>query len=151
MYLVNPISCNMAGMEYVPPTKRQFDYLLRGRLGGGLGHINTIDFRLRKGGGFFSVLGKIAKNAIPFILPAAAKMGKQVISDLTQGEGLKSSLKKRGIESIQEGLMQITNPGKRKVGINTTKNHKKKKNKNKKKKKKFMKVSDLKEDVFAMM
>lgn len=94
----------MAGVEFVPPTRKQFDYLLRAPVGGGLGHINTVDFRLRKGGGFFSALGKLARKAIPYILPAALKIGSNVVTDVAQGKDLGSSIKKRGIETLSDAI-----------------------------------------------
>lgn len=102
------ITLNMAGVQFIPPTRKQFDYLLRGPVGGGLGHINTVDFRLRKGGGFFSVLGKLARKAVPYIFPTALKMGTKVVSDVVGGEDLSSSIKKRGMETLNAALKGST-------------------------------------------
>lgn len=54
----------MATVQFISPTRKQFDLILLGRVGDGLGDINTVDFRFRKGGGFFSVLGKLAIKAV---------------------------------------------------------------------------------------
>ena len=61
--------------------------------------------RLTRGQGLLSILSQVGKRALPFlkewVLPSAKEYGKNVLSDVIGGKTLKSSLKSRGKESLQ--------------------------------------------------
>ena len=61
--------------------------------------------RLTRGEGLLSILSQVGKRALPFlkewVLPSAKEYGKNVLSDVIGGKTLKSSLKSRGKESLQ--------------------------------------------------
>ena len=61
--------------------------------------------RLTRGQGLLSILSQVGKRALPFIkdwiLPSAREYGRNVLSDVIGGKTLKSSLKSRGKESLQ--------------------------------------------------
>ena len=77
--------------------------------GQGQGDINIFrrfrSNRLSRGRGLLSILSQIGRKALPFlkewVLPSAKEYGKNVLSDVMAGRALKSSLKSRGKESIQ--------------------------------------------------
>ena len=60
---------------------------------------------LARGQGLLSILSQIGRKALPFlkewVLPSAKEYGKNVLSDVVGGKTLKSSLKTRGKESLQ--------------------------------------------------
>ena len=60
---------------------------------------------LARGHGLLSILSQIGRKALPFlkewVLPSAKEYGKNVLSDVISGKTLKSSLKTRGKESLQ--------------------------------------------------
>ena len=77
--------------------------------GHGQGDINVFrrykPNRVTRGQGLLSILSQIGKRALPFlkewVLPSAKEYGKNVLSDVIGGKTLKSSLKSRGKESLQ--------------------------------------------------
>ena len=77
--------------------------------GQGQGDINIFrryrSNRLTRGRGLLSILGQLGRKALPFlkewILPSAKEYGKSVLGDVIGGKSLKSSLKSRGKESLQ--------------------------------------------------
>ena len=86
--------------------------------GHGQGDINVFrrykPNRVTRGQGLLSILSQIGKRALPFlkewVLPSAKEYGKNVLTDVISGKTLKSSLKSRGKESLQ-------NIGKKNYGV----------------------------------
>ena len=68
--------------------------------------------------GLLSILSQIGKRALPFlkewVLPSAKEYGKNVLTDVISGKTLKSSLKSRGKESLQNIGKKIMGSGSRK-------------------------------------
>ena len=78
--------------------------------------------RRQRGGGFF---GKIARFAIPILKRIGSALGKEAInfagntiSDLSEGRDLKSTLQKRGVESLANASNKIFRKPKRRNIIN---------------------------------
>ena len=65
--------------------------------GGGLNDILIYRPETRRGGSLF---GFLKRAIIPLLKPALLSFGTNVLGDLNQGKGLKSTLKNRGVESI---------------------------------------------------
>ena len=96
---------------YLPLSQNEFDSLLKKQnrlLVSGEGNINI--FRRyrpsKRGNGVISFLSKYGRYALPFlkkiILPSAKDFSKNVVSDVIAGNSLKSTLKKRGKQSLKD-------------------------------------------------
>ena len=88
-------------------------------LGDGLGDINIFRrHRLSKGSGAFSnLLLRYGKRILPYLKkilwPAAKEFGQDVIGDVTSGDAIKTSLKKRGRQALAKvGKKILTGKGK---------------------------------------
>ena len=112
-------------VEYVPLSVSDFDKLFQGhsasRRGSGLSDIRPYyaeGFHPR-GGGLLSILGSLARRSIPFlrryILPAAATMSKDIIDDYSQGQNLRQSIKKRGIDAVKSVGKKIMTGGRKRT------------------------------------
>lgn len=113
---------------FKPPTAREFSLVFRTRgvgraRGSGLTDIRVFTpphLKHSRGGGLFSVLGGLAKKAVPFIMkniaPVATEFGKNVVADVLSGrEGVKSAVKKRAVESLKRtGRAMLNSPPPRK-------------------------------------
>ena len=112
---------------FFPPSPEEFKVLLESsgtRNGGGLEDISVFTPSLggiirRRGGGIFST---VAKNVIPFLFktikPVVQEFGQNVARDvLVEKKNIKSSLKKRGLQSLAKTgkkiLKSIAGGGKR--------------------------------------
>ena len=110
-------------VEYVPLSVSDFDKLFQGHSarGGGLNDIRAYyaDGFHPRGGGLLSILGSLARRSIPFlrryILPAAATMSKDIIDDYSQGENLRHSIKKRGIDAVKSVGKKIMTGGRKRT------------------------------------
>ena len=100
--------------------------------GHGQGDINVFrrykPNRVTRGQGLLSILSQIGKRALPFlkewVLPSAKEYGKNVLTDVISGKTLKSSLKSRGKESLQNIGKKIMGSGSRKRKASTLKRKK---------------------------
>ena len=88
----------------------------------GYGNRSINIFRVHRdkihGGGLFSFLAAAGKRALPFlkrhILPSAQKMGKKVLTDIISGQNIKSSIRSRSKQSLQDiGSSILTEGSKR--------------------------------------
>lgn len=107
-------------VTFIPPTVAEYHTLFSNgkkitSRGSGIDDIVTLSYEpsYHRGGGLFSVLAGLAKRAFPFlvknvIVPSARTFGNNVLDDISQGNNLKSSIKKHGINSLKEAAMKLT-------------------------------------------
>ena len=87
--------------------------------GAGLDDIQTLNYNAdsHRGGGILSTLAGVARRAFPFLLkniiaPSALTFGRNVLDDISQGDGnIKSSLKKRGLEAVRDAGARLARGG----------------------------------------
>lgn len=146
-------------VSFAPLSVKEFNVLFKddddgmNSRGGGISDISVYVPKSNRGGSLFQILGKLAKSAAPLLMrtvvPEGINFAKNVIGDISSGQKLKQSLKKRGIESLKELGRKIVRGG-----------GKKRRRKNervvkrltmKKKKRKTSKREDRYNDIFSQM
>ena len=104
-------------------SQTEFDHLLKSQtnanilLGGGIRDIDIFKSNARlRGGGIFSILASVGRRVLPllsrYVAPVAKTVGKNIVNDVIQGENIKTSLKRRGIEGMKGVGSRILSGGK---------------------------------------
>lgn len=98
--------------SFEPLSVREFDLLFReqdndtGGRGGGASDISVYIPKYQRGGSIFSVLANLFKSAAPLVmktvLPEGLNFAKNVIGDISEGRSVRSTLKRRGIQSLKQ-------------------------------------------------
>jgi len=96
--------------------------------GGGLDDIQTFKSPViyQRGAGILSILGGIARKAIPFIvrnvLPPALNMGSRVLDDVSSGKKkIRESLREHGLAALSDVGNRVMRGGQRKTKRKKTK------------------------------
>ena len=109
-------------VTFIPLSIREFDILLKNEntfkaRGAGVSDINVYIPRHNRGGSLFQMLANLARSAAPFlmrtIMPEGVNFAKNVVRDISSGQNLRRTLKKRGIESLKEVGKKIVRGGAR--------------------------------------
>ena len=145
-------------VPYLPPSSSDFDLLFgqNNLKGGGLSDIRVYkapQFHQR-GGSFFGVLGRLARNSFPFLknllLPELGAMANNVTRDISEGVPLKQSLKQRSLGAVKNIGKSVIGRGgrvrKRRATKRKAKNKTNRKNYGKRKK---PPCASLKNDIFT--
>ena len=132
----------MVKVALTPLSESEFIFLLNKHnhvnylRGGSLRDINIFRSRKRiqRGYGIFSIIANLGRRALPYlskyVFPIAKEIGKGVITDMIDGQSLKSSFKKRGKDGLKTLGERIVS-GKGKKRKNKIKMRKKKKSRSK--------------------
>ena len=119
----------MPAIAYRNLSQTEFDYLLKSQSnanylsGGSIRDIGIFKTNARlRGGSIFSILASVGRRVLPFlsryVAPVAKSVGKNIVNDVIQGENIKTSLKRHGIDGVKQIGSRILRGGnkKRKVG-----------------------------------
>lgn len=135
-------------VTYSVPSIREFDILFKDddsvitSRGGALSDINVYVPESPRGGSIFGLLARLAKSVAPIIMrtvvPEGVNFARNVLDDVSSGQRVKQTLKKRGLETLGRVGKRIIRGGSKR------KNVKKKRKRNKiiKKKKRYNDVFD---------
>ena len=111
-------------VTYSPPSIREFDILLKdddsaiAPRGGALSDISVYVPESPRGGSIFGMLARLAKSVAPLIMrtvvPEGINFAKNVLDDVSSGQRVKQSLKRRGFESLGRVGKRIVRGGSKK-------------------------------------
>ena len=122
-------------VTYSVPSIREFDILFKDddsvitSRGGALSDINVYVPESPRGGSIFGLLARLAKSVAPIIMrtvvPEGVNFARNVLDDVSSGQRVKQTLKKRGLETLGRVGKRIIRGGSKR------KNVKKKRKRNK--------------------